>query len=251
MKYEKLSDFPLDGSDQTPAGGINPRAKNFEVLGDQLARLLIEQTGLLPNHQVLDIGCGTGRIAQALQKHLAPSGYHGFDIHEKFVGYCSDAYPSLKFDLFDVVNLEYNPKGKTAGSEFIFPYGDNSFDLAFAIAVFNHMFLPEVVNYIQQSARVVRPGGKFLATAFLLNEDSAEHINTISKGPLRFLYREQAQWFGHEGRPLCCVAHSEVIIRRAMLSSGLQLREPISYGAWRGSPVAVTGHDLLVATKIA
>jgi SAM-dependent methyltransferase len=54
----------------------------------------------------------------------------------------------------------------------VFPYTDARFDLVFLFSVFTHMMPDDTSNYLQQIARVLKPGGRCLATFFLLDEES-------------------------------------------------------------------------------
>ena len=54
---------------------------DFHAMGEALLRQLVETAGLMPDDRVLDIGCGTGRVAGPLAGYLgAPGGYAGFDV---------------------------------------------------------------------------------------------------------------------------------------------------------------------------
>src|SRR5690348_9362847 len=54
---------------------------NFLAEGIDLVRLLIK-AGLQPDHSVLDLGCGIGRLALPLTQYLSEQGYYrGIDIN--------------------------------------------------------------------------------------------------------------------------------------------------------------------------
>src|ERR1700730_7662335 len=64
---------------------IPPRTMNFVGDGDfrktgmEFRRLFTEYGGLKPDHKVLDIGCGIGRMAGPLTSYLSAQGeYQGF-----------------------------------------------------------------------------------------------------------------------------------------------------------------------------
>ena len=57
---------------------------NWDAHGELQRDFLISQ-GLKPHHRLLDIGCGTGRLARKVVPYLVPGGYHGLDIAESAV----------------------------------------------------------------------------------------------------------------------------------------------------------------------
>ena len=86
--------------------GFDPE---FRVLGDQFLHHFIHLGGLQPDHRVLDIGCGIGRIALALTKYLSSSGvYRGFDLIPEGVRWCcrqiTPRYPNFEFEVADIRN---------------------------------------------------------------------------------------------------------------------------------------------------
>ncbi|MFL5295238.1 MAG: class I SAM-dependent methyltransferase [Phenylobacterium sp.] len=145
---------------------------DFQAVGAQLLRNLRDHAGLKPTDSVLDIGCGNGRVAAQLSPLLKDGGsYLGFDISRRGIQACRRQFggqPHMAFAHLDVWNGEYNAGGKVAELETVFPAGDASIDLAFATSVFTHMRLPAVRRYLAETARVLKPGGRFAFTAFAL-----------------------------------------------------------------------------------
>ena len=61
--------------------GISPLWLDFTRTGEDQVDFLTEFCGLQADHQVLDIGCGVGRLAVPLTRKLGPrGGYQGFDV---------------------------------------------------------------------------------------------------------------------------------------------------------------------------
>ena len=46
---------------------------------------VLERHGLKPEHRVLDIGCGVGRVALPLTRYLTSGTYDGFDIVKRWI----------------------------------------------------------------------------------------------------------------------------------------------------------------------
>jgi SAM-dependent methyltransferase len=144
--------------------GGNKYLNIFKTLG------LINQ-----DSRILDIGSGNGQKAVALTSYLSSNGsYEGFDIFKVGIDWSSKhitkRYPNFKFQYVDVYNKHYNPDGTIIPLDFKFPYPDNSFDFAFLVSVFTHMNEKEILRYLSEINRVLKIGGKCLATFFILND---------------------------------------------------------------------------------
>lgn len=104
--------------------------------------------------------------------------FEGFDIAVKGIEWCqkniTPKYPNFRFQVADLYNKLYHPKGKYPDTEYKFPYADNSFDFIYLTSVFTHMLPGGVENYLSEISRVLKPGGKCLITYFLLNEISEQ-----------------------------------------------------------------------------
>src|SRR5262245_55753272 len=88
--FRAARDLALDTPD-TALGRLDPQAPprrlrfvgdgDFAAIGREFAGYLRTYAGLSPDHRVLDVGCGIGRIAVPLLDYLSERGsYDGFDI---------------------------------------------------------------------------------------------------------------------------------------------------------------------------
>ena len=219
---------------------------DFQAVGAQLLRNLQDHAGLQPTDQVLDIGCGNGRVAAQLAPFLATGGgYVGFDISKAGVAECRRrfaAQPHLRFEHLDVWNGEYNAGGKVAEDAVVFPVADASIDLAFATSVFTHMRMPAVRRYLSETARALKPGGRFAFTAFAL-EAGRDRSEVFDFQPFDATSRVIDRRY-----PERAIGHDRRAIETAVADAGLQLR-----GFWKGGwspPVEYEGgQDLFVASK--
>jgi SAM-dependent methyltransferase len=90
---------------------------DFVETGDEFLGHFVELGGLQPNHKVLDVGCGIGRMARPLAGYLSAEGsYDGFDVNREGIGWCRRRYarhPNFHFKIADLYNKRYNPAGPT------------------------------------------------------------------------------------------------------------------------------------------
>ena len=161
--------------------GSPASADDYLKQGQHQLNMLEEYANLQPNHTVLDIGSGIGRTAIALTGYLNQSGsYEGFDVVERGVQWCnsriSKEYPNFNFKYVPLFNDLYNTATLKA-TEFIFPYPDNSIDVAFSFSVFTHMQIEEIQHYFRQIQRVLKPDGVCLSTFFLYDDTSELFIS--------------------------------------------------------------------------
>ncbi len=191
----KMYYFPMDLWDKisgktekyvAPRGAIytgSPAsAKEYLKQGQQQLTLLKQYIDLKPDDSVLDIGSGIGRTAIALTSFLGSKGkYEGFDAVEKGVKWCNSKikkdFPNFNFNYVPLYNDLYNTSEINA-SGFVFPYPDNSFDKVFSFSVFTHMQIGEIENYLKETERVLKPGGKSFSTLFIYNSVTEDFIST-------------------------------------------------------------------------
>jgi SAM-dependent methyltransferase len=173
VRYERGTLPPPDPSVHT-VGGEDGGVRGLKQLA------ILEYYGLLPSSSVLEIGCGTGRLAYELASFLDDDGrYTGADIAPKPVAWLNEHYaPRLRdfrFDLLDdIANPRYNPEGSVAQHAVRFPYLDAAFDVVCAFEVFMHVPLEGVRNYLNEIARVVKPGGVAVISFMAVWENERE-----------------------------------------------------------------------------
>src|SRR5665213_183998 len=130
------------------AGGPVHSAGHVEV-GRQLHTLVKERCCVLPEDEVLDLGCGCGRIAV----HFTASQrgeYHGLDIMNPMVEWCraqiTTRFPNFHFHHADLENTLYRGGTENAAT-FKFPFSDSKFNVVFATSLFTHLLPDSATNY--------------------------------------------------------------------------------------------------------
>ena len=223
-----------------PAGMIYTGRGDFLKAGQYWLETFKKYGGLKAESKVLDIGSGIGRIAVGLTTFLKGK-YEGFDAVRQGVEWCqqniSGKFPNFNFVYVDLFNDLYKKDGIQAAS-FKFPYTDKSFDLACAISVFTHMIPSEVEQYLSEAARVVAPGGYFLATFFILNEESRSNM---TKGKFQFPYEHGHYALMDEKVQSANVAYDQDYLFDQLREKGWELTHFLP-GYWCGRP-KTEGHD--------
>lgn len=225
---------------------------DFRRTGEEFLQHFVRVGGLRPEHRVLDVGSGIGRMAIPLTRFLSAEGsYDGIEIVPAGVAWCrahiTPRHPNFRFHEIDVYNLEYNPSGRQKAEEYRFPFADNSFDFTFLTSVFTHMLPHDVANYVSEIGRVTRPGGRCLATFFVLNESSRAGIE---KGGLVLDFRYEGPGYltVDKAMPECAIAFPEENVIELFRKNGFRLASP-HYGSWCGRGDALSYQDILVFEK--
>ncbi|MEE8119042.1 MAG: class I SAM-dependent methyltransferase, partial [Gammaproteobacteria bacterium] len=231
-----------------PAGPIGSVRKTRMVFLDKIH----SHGKLKPSDSVLEIGPGIGRFALPITQFLQPDGYFkGLEILPQAVKHCDyhigSRYKNFEMFLVDVSNRMYNKSGKITAAEYRFPFESSEFDLVYLQSVFTHMMFPDVKNYISEISRVLKPGGRCIATYFLLNDDTRQLIDQ-GVSPRKFALKQDDSYSDNETKPEAAVAFEEELIRQIYGDLNLEIGEPIEYGSWRGIKSKMS-QDILVAHK--
>jgi len=136
-----IKNHPIDEAMSIAIGG------GYEEIGTLCADVLIA-SGLLDGMDVLDFGCGSGRVAHALSKKLKIKNYLGTDVVKSLLEYAETKTPKhYKYIMHHQLSI---------------PAKDGEFDFAFAFSVFTHLLQAEIYIYLKDIHRVLNNKGKFL-----------------------------------------------------------------------------------------
>lgn len=111
-------------------------------------RVLAEK--VKPGDKVLDLGCGNGRLLEALKEKQI--NYLGIDNSSELISLAKNNYPEQKFIVGDILNLDDLEKAV-----------DNNYDLIFCLAVLQHIPSRELrVRALREMAGKLRSGGEMI-----------------------------------------------------------------------------------------
>lgn len=125
--------------------------ENWDAHGD-LQRDFLKSRGLKPSHRLLDIGCGTGRLARKVVPYLDRGNYHGVDIAEAAVIAATE------------LSLEerWGERQPTFHIGEIPPPTDvGTFDFLWSFSVFIHLPQSIMESVMGRAAAVMHPGSQF------------------------------------------------------------------------------------------
>ena len=119
----------------------------FEAVGILLREVLIHH-GLRKTDYVIDVGCGSGRLAKPLADYLVGK-YLGIDVVPGLVAYARRFVPRADWT-FEVA------EGLTI------PEADQRADIVCFFSVLTHLLHEESFTYLREAKRVLKPGGKIV-----------------------------------------------------------------------------------------
>lgn len=145
---------------------------NYEKQGKLQAELVLGEAPPGP-FNLLDVGCGSGRLAFALRGESRIA-YHGVDILPELLNYAREK--TVRED------WRFEPI-----SEISLPVGDDWANIAVFMSVFTHLTESEINTYLAEAHRVLKPGGKIIAS--YLDRDFAPHRKLFRPAPLQWIGR--------------------------------------------------------------
>ena len=187
---------------------------DFAALG-ALEFCALRQFGLRDQDYVVDVGCGSGRLAKPLSLYLKGK-YLGTDVVPELVAYAAKLVQrrDWRFEVVEGIAI---------------PEGDGVADLVCFFSVLTHLLHEESYVYLREARRVLKPGGtmvfSFLEFAapghWPVFEKSIESIG--SNAPLSvFIGRDAiAAWAEHLGLAVEAIHGAD--------DKFIQLPEPITF----------------------
>ena len=135
----------------TPSGAFvavdgSTNEETARLTGTYSAHQVCAALDLQPGDRVLELGCGVGRIGREIAPRVAH--WEGTDISSNMIAVARERlqeHANIGFTELSRSNLQ--------------PLADASFDKAYCVAVFIHMDKEDFYLYLEDLARVLKPGG--------------------------------------------------------------------------------------------
>lgn len=151
------------------------RARDYEKLdwvkNNQFIRKFIDICQLKDTDQVLDVGTGTGRVANAIAPFVEK--VIGIDYAKEMLAKAKKDYGNIEYKMMDAMDLKFK---------------ENIFDLVTARMVFHH--LPDLNRAVKELYRVLKHGG-----SLVLSEGVPPDKKTISRYKEIFKLKEKRTTF--------------------------------------------------------
>jgi SAM-dependent methyltransferase len=120
------------------------------LTGDRaIKRHLIEQAGIEPGHDVLDLGCGTGTLVLLVKEMRPRANVSGVDIDPRILEIARRKIAAAGADIRLVQGSATEP-----------PLPDASFDRVLSTLVLHHLTTPQKREAFASVRRLLRPGGE-------------------------------------------------------------------------------------------
>ena len=232
----------------------------YASVSSQFSGFLKILCNLKSNHKILDIGCGSGRIAASLRGFFQkPGSYYGIDVNSELIEHAKMkiSEPLFHFTSVNVYSHMYNrDPTATKPEELIFPYDDNFFEVISLTSVFTHMIPPSIENYVKEISRMLKPKGRCLITMFLFqNNPTYLKKDFVEKIPLSKTYEIKNNSYksifrvGDFNRPEEFVIFDFKYIHTLFNKNGMELIGEPYWGAWSGNPNYLAGQDVIIFEK--
>lgn len=225
----------------------------FGFIGGRMLEDLREHIELRPDHSVLEVGCGIGRCAIPLAEYMGDCGsYVGIDIIKPSIDWCAanitPRHPRFRFQHFDVKDQLHNPGGTMDPRAVRLPVPSRSVDRVVLWSVFTHLFRPEIVHYLREFRRVLKPGGLVFASCFVV-DDAIRASARVHGGQLQFDHEhEPGCRIVDPVHPLGAVAYTREALVRMVECGGLDLDRLVP-GGWSGIIKSKYGQDFMVLRR--
>ena len=149
-----VSRLAPNNQQQALEAAIGGEFKAFGIVEREMLRFY----GLRPDSELIDVGCGSGRLTLALFEYLTVGEYIGTDVVPALIEHAkTHARPSWKFHLVTSLTI---------------PAADAVADFVCLFSVLTHLLHEQTYVYLQECRRVLRPGGRIVFSFLEFTEPS-------------------------------------------------------------------------------
>lgn len=131
----------------------------------------LKQRGLLPEHRLLDVGCGVLRGGIHFIDYLEAGNYYGIEARKSHI-------KAGKWEL-EQARIDHKSPHLLVNDAFEVEIFDCSFDYALALSLFTHLDLNKIIRCLYKVGRVLKEDGEFYATFF--EASGRAHLDPIPR----------------------------------------------------------------------
>tara|TARA_R110000851_G_scaffold243859_2_gene396666 strand:- start:1911 stop:2642 length:732 start_codon:yes stop_codon:yes gene_type:complete len=140
-----------------------------------LIRSYLVSNGLKPEHKLLDLGAGGLRSALALVPYLNANNFYAIDIN-KFL--LEDGYK------YEIVHNKLDDKFPDCNIKITHDYDATDwgvlFDYVWSFSLWTHLDIGECEKCLSNVSKVLKPGGVYLTTCFIVTNSAYGKTNIVS-----------------------------------------------------------------------
>jgi SAM-dependent methyltransferase len=186
----------------------------FIQAGNQCWLTFLSRKYCTSKADVVELGCGCGRIARPLRDPpwdpWFEGTYVGVDIDGEMIEYCRSNFPESRFQFIlsphrsstyssgNLYDAQETPSKLVIANE-------RSKDFVYSISLYSHLLETEFIEYMQESYRILRTNGIMFMTFFCI-----EHLEL--GGRWTFRYRRGNAYIESARYPEAAVAYHEAFV---------------------------------------
>ena len=212
---------------------------------------LYRLTKLKPDSDVLDYGCGLGRLCIPLKPYFQEAGgtYQGIDTDAGAISYLKTLHPqsTFSFNHVDIYNKMYNKNGQTMESVLKEQLLKRKVDIAFLFSVFTHVLPEDFMALLKFLKSSLKDDGQMCISFFILNEESYAGIKA-GTSHRKFAHPYKNAKTDTPNVPEGAIAYEESDLFDYFKQCGL-IVEDVSYGKWSGRQDSWHWQDLVVLRR--
>lgn len=177
-------------------------------MGDYFWRYFCTHNYCKFNSDVVELGCGCGRIANPLRDDWFEGTYVGIDIDQEMIEYCRHKFTDERFQF--ILSPHYSKtyssiRHRQERQPAFTIAGPDSKDFVYSISLYSHLLETEFSEYLVESFRILRPSGLMFMTFFCI-----DHVERGSRWTLA--HRNGNAFIENEEYPEAAVAYEQAYV---------------------------------------
>lgn len=198
--------------------------------------------------QMLDVGCGVGRLYLSVKPYLTRTDhYTGIDIGRELIDICRRQYRAPNVSFVHTPNSNGYYTGSNSSDYSPWPFDNGSMNLVTALSVWTHLREEDWRYYLSEVSRVLSPGGRAIISFFVLDdlyrpERKSGRISDFYPQPEnKWIFDQHAygskNWLHplHVSKPEVAIGVPKKVFDKEIEAAGLKVREFLP-GQWKDQP---------------